>query len=125
MCVLGRLVPMPDAVDAALLVAVHAATHDWLHLEAVAAMAAALAALDDRGWRILVLRSSAYGCRRRVGVAAALARDLDTAQVVALHICHRLTTAGARDWSTQAAAGAGGGPLPPLWLTRQLRLWRR
>ena len=49
---------------------------------------------------------------------------LDAPRAVAFHIYSRLTTAGARDWSTQAA-DAGGGPLLPLWLTRQLRLWRR
>lgn len=180
----GRPVPMPDAVDAALLVAVHAAEHDWTSLEAVAGMAAALAALDERGWGILVLRSTGYRCRRRVGVATALARDLarvrvppaglaltdahteriaahararllsrveqagspgpgahtrrqravdalwqasalDTSRAVALHVYHRVTMASARDWSARAASAADGDPRLPLWLTRQLRLWRR
>ena len=186
---LGRPVLMPDQVDVALVMAVHAANHDWRLLEAVAALAAAFAALDDQGWRVLARRASAYGCRRRVGVAVALVRDLacvgvswggapfvdaatertaararahllaslghsgvgrggdggaspptrreraadafwqasalDTPRAVAVNMYCRLTAPGRRDWSQPGATHGDGDGRLPLWLRRQLRIWRR
>ena len=73
---LGRAVRTPAPADAALLVAVHAATHDWRRFEDVAAFAGVARRLDAASTAALEARARRYGCARRVHVATLLGLTL-------------------------------------------------
>jgi hypothetical protein len=72
---LGRPVATPCLADTLLLVAVHAATHDWRRFEDVAALAAGLRRLPAAEEAALEARARALGCSRRLhqGVLVAVA----------------------------------------------------
>jgi hypothetical protein len=70
---LGRKIPALSAPDVALVLAVHAATHDWARLEDVAAMASALRNLAPHEAAELEERAASHGCRRRLHMIVLLA----------------------------------------------------
>jgi hypothetical protein len=77
---LRRPVPTLCLADAVLLVAVHAATHDWGRLEDVAAFAAGLRSLSPADQAELEQRARALGCSRRLHVGVLLAVALADAR---------------------------------------------
>ena len=70
---LGREIPTLAAPDVVLVLAVHAATHDWGRLEDVAAMAAALRRLSPHEAAEVQARAAAHRCRRRLHMGVLLA----------------------------------------------------
>ena len=77
---LGSPVPAPCLADAVLLVAVHAATHDWWRLEDVAAFAAGLRRLSPLEQAALEARARGLSCARRLHVGVLLAVALADAR---------------------------------------------
>jgi hypothetical protein len=71
--ILGRPISVPAPADTALLVAVHATTHDWLRYEDVAALCAALHRLSPDDERCVLTTAARHGCRRRLHVGVLLA----------------------------------------------------
>lgn len=61
---LGREIPALSAPDVVLMLATHAAKHDWARLEDVAAMAAALSRLAPNEADEPKERAAAHGWRR-------------------------------------------------------------
>jgi hypothetical protein len=73
---LGRRISVPGLPDVALLVAVHAATHDWQRFEDVTALAAALRRLTPQEAGELETLALAHACRRRLHVGVLLVMTL-------------------------------------------------
>ncbi|MFA4965748.1 MAG: nucleotidyltransferase family protein, partial [Thermoleophilia bacterium] len=76
MDVLGRHVPCLGDEDHFLVLIVHGATHCWDRLELVCTAAEFIAQERIADWPLLLRRARALGCRRRLLVAGALARDV-------------------------------------------------
>ena len=91
---LGREVRVPGPLDVALLVAVHAISHDWQRFEDVAAFAAALRGLSAVEQADLEALAASLRCRRRLHLAVLLAMKIAGASPAA---------------GLRAAAGADGG----------------
>ncbi len=73
---LGRSVRCLRDDDHFLVLCMHGATHVWGHLELIGTVAELLTQGRVADWGDLLRRARALGCRRRVLVAAALARGL-------------------------------------------------
>jgi hypothetical protein len=72
---LGRRVPCLRDDDHVLVLSVHGATHCWDRLELVCTAAEFIAQGRVGDWGLLLRRARALGCRRRLLIACALARD--------------------------------------------------
>ena len=70
---LGRQVRALSSPDVVLVLAVHAATHGWVRLEDVAAMAAAIRRLTPKEAAEVETLAAAHRCRRRLHVSVLLA----------------------------------------------------
>ena len=101
---LGRQIAALAPADVALVIAVHAATHDWQRLEDVAAMAAALTRLTPAEAAGLGERAGALRCRRRLHLGVLLAASIADCDVPAPLAAAALADRTAVD----LAARAGG-----------------
>lgn len=73
---LGRQIPSLGSLDVVLSLAVHAAEHEWLRIEDVAALTVAFAQLGEEEALELESLALSTGCLRRLHVGAILAESL-------------------------------------------------
>ena len=115
---LGREIACLSDDDHFLVLCVHGATHRWDRLELVCTIAEFIVAGLVADWPALLRRAAALECRRRVLVAAALARGLAGAALPPPVAAALAADRGAEDLALAAAAdlraasGAAHGPPP-------------
>lgn len=79
--ILGRRIQSLGRLDVILALAVHMAEHEWLRIEDVAALSAALGRVDDADAVALENLAFSSGCLRRLHVGALLAESLGGASI--------------------------------------------
>ena len=117
---LGRPIRCLRHDDHFLVLCLHGATHVWDHLELVATIAEFFARELAGDWVELLRRACALGCRRRVLIAAALARGLAGVTLPAAVERALAADPGAGRLAQQAAAQLEAVP-GPRSLLRRLR----
>jgi hypothetical protein len=101
---LGREIACLSDDDHFLVLCVHGATHRWDRLELVCTIAEFMAAGLVSDWPALLRRAAALECRRRVLVAAALARGLAGVALPPSVAAALAADRGAEDLALAAAA---------------------